>query len=129
MSTFEITSDVENPLLERRELKGIFHGGNGLLTRQGASEAIASKIGVDKEKVQVISLDGKFGVRDLSARAYVFTDKSGAKKQLASYFFIRNLSKEERVKAKEERKKAKTAGPKAPPAKAKSAETPAESKA
>ncbi len=112
MSTFEITSDEENALLNRRELVGVFHGGSGLLTRQGATEAIASKIGADKDKVQVISLEGKFGTRDLSAKAYVFAEKNGAKKQLAPYFFVRGLSKEDRAKAKEERKKAKTATPK-----------------
>jgi small subunit ribosomal protein S24e len=125
LSTFELTTDVENPLLRRRELQGVFRAGNGLLTRKGASEGIATKIGVDPAKVTIISLKGKFGTRDVSASAYVFSEEPDAKKQLAKYLFVRSLSKEERAKLREEKKKAKTAGPK-PVASPKPAASPSE---
>jgi ribosomal protein S24E len=128
LSTLEITSDTENPLLQRRELSGVFRGGSGLLTRQGAREGVASKIGVQADSVQIISLEGSFGTRDLAARAYVFSDKAAGKKQLASFRFTRILSKEDRAKAREEKKKAKSAGPKPAPA-PKAAEAPKESEA
>ena len=111
MSTVEIVSDSENKLLARHEVDCVFRGGNGLITRQGAAEAIASKLGTSKDNVQVISLRGKFGVRDLSGKAYVFSDSSLAKTQLPEYLFTRQLSKDERKKAKEEKKKAKSAPP------------------
>ncbi|MHB1908838.1 MAG: eS24 family ribosomal protein [Nitrososphaerales archaeon] len=118
MSTLEITSDVENKLLGRRELKGTFRAANGFLTRQGAGEAIASKLGVSKENIVVVSLRGKFGVRDVKAEAYVFPKATDAKSQLPKYLMIRQLSKEDRKKAKEDKKKAAQAAPAAKPAKA-----------
>jgi small subunit ribosomal protein S24e len=115
LSTVEILSDVQNKLLARRELECVFRGGNGLLTRQGAAEAIASKIGVDKGNVQVVSLMGNFGVRDLKGRAYVFSEPNIGKSQMPRYILERHLSKEERKKHQEEKKKAKTDQPSAQP--------------
>jgi len=103
----ELSSDSENTLLSRREVRGTFTGGSGLITRQSACDAIASKLGVDKSKVQVISLRGKFGTRDLITEAYVFNDTSKVKEQLPHYITIRQLPKDERKKAREEQKKAK----------------------
>jgi small subunit ribosomal protein S24e len=114
LSTLEIISDEKNDLLERREVRGVFKGGNGFLTRGGAADAIASKLGVEREKVQVTSLEGKFGQRDLSARAYVFSNVTAAKKQLPKYLLIRQLSKDERKKAQEEKKKKGQAPPATP---------------
>jgi ribosomal protein S24E len=105
----EIVADSENKLLGRRELKIRFKSGNGILTRQAAAEAIASKTGVPKENVQVISLKGKFGNRDADANAYVFSNAQDAKKQLAEYVLVRHLPKEERKRVREEKRKAATA--------------------
>lgn len=111
MSALEISSDSENKLLSRRELTCVFKGASGLLTRQGAAEAIAAKVGVAKENVQIISLRGSFGIRDLSASAYVFSDPKSSKRQLQEYMLIRQLPKDERIKAKEEKKKSKLTSP------------------
>ncbi len=116
MSVIEILEDSENKLLGRRELHLKFKAGNGLLTRQAAAEAIASKVGVGKENVKVISLYGSFGVRDVDARAYVFSDANTAKEQLAEYVLLRHFSKDERKKVREDRKKAATANPSTPAA-------------
>ena len=86
-------------------------GGSGLITRQAASEAIASKVGAEASKVQIVSLLGKFGTRDLVAEAYVFSDLAKVKEQLPRYVTIRQLPKEERKKAREELKKKKSAAP------------------
>jgi ribosomal protein S24E len=104
LSTIELLSDSENKLLSRREVECVFRGGNGFLTRDGAAEAIAAKVGVPKEDVQVVSLKGRFGVRDLKASALIFADPSARKRQLPDYFRIRQLPKEERKKAKEQKK-------------------------
>jgi ribosomal protein S24E len=108
----EITSDSDNRLLSRREVVGTFAGGNGLITRQSAAEAISMRLGVKKEDVQVLSLRGKFGTRDLQVNAYVFSDEKSVKEQLPKYLSIRHLpTKDERKKAREELKKAKKPAP------------------
>ena len=115
LSTIEVLKDSENKLLSRRELTILFKGGSGFVTRPAATEAISTKLGVPKEKVKVISLLGKFGLRDLEARAYVYSDASEMKKQLPTFLSIRELPKEERKKAREALK------PKAAPAGAETA--------
>lgn len=101
VSTLEIVKESENKMLSRRELVLTFKGGSGLITRQSAADAIASKLGVTKEKVKLISLSGKFGMRDLKASVYVYDDVRLIKSQLPKYMPLRELSKEERKKAKE----------------------------
>jgi ribosomal protein S24E len=101
LSTIEITKDSENKLLSRREVVLNFKGGSGFITRPAAVEAISTRLGVSKDKVRIISLEGKFGSRDLVANAYVYTDASQIKRQLPAYLAIRELPKEERKKARE----------------------------
>ena len=101
MSSLQIITENENKLLSRRELVCSLAMGSGLVTRQAAAEAIATRIGVKKEAVKIVSLIGKFGSRDLLARAYVYSDIKLAEKQLPKYLRIRQLSKEERKQAKE----------------------------
>jgi ribosomal protein S24E len=103
--------DKENKLLGRREMKVRFKSGNGILTRQAAAEAIASRAGASRENVLVISLKGKFGNRDTDAYAYVFSNSEDIKKQLAEYTILRHLPKEERKRLREEKRKAATAAP------------------
>lgn len=101
MSTIEIVSERENSLLARKEYSLNFVGGSGFVTRQAASEAIAVKLGVDKSLVKLISLEGKFGIRNLKATAFVYTNVKEVKRQLPKYMSIRELPKEERKKARE----------------------------
>ncbi len=110
VSTLQIVKESENKMLSRRELVLIFKGGSGLVSRQSAADAIASKLGVTKEKIKLISLSGKFGTRDVKASIYVYDDLDVIKSQLPKYLALRELSKEERKKAKE------AAKPKAVPA-------------
>lgn len=113
MSTIEIVRDQENKMLSRRELALNFRGGSGMVTRKSATEAIAAKVNVTADKVKLISLQGKYGDRDLSAIAYVYSNPELIKKQLPKYMMLRELSKEDRKKAKDAAKaeKAKAAAP------------------
>ena len=101
MSTIEIVNDTENKLLSRREIILNFKGGSGFITRQSATEAISTRLGVPKEAVKILRLHGKFGLRDLIAQVYVYSDPKQIKKQLPPYLGIRELPKEERKKARE----------------------------
>jgi ribosomal protein S24E len=115
----EVIDDSENKLLGRRELEVKFTAGAGILSRQAAVEAIASKIGVKKENVSVISIKGAFGTRDVKARAYVFPKPELAKQQLSGYVSMRHLPKDERKKIRDERRKGAAAAPSsAPPSEA-----------
>ncbi len=104
MSTIEICSDSESKLLSRREFTCVFRGASGLLTRRGAAEAIAEKVGVAMERVQIVSLMGGFGTRDLNASAYIFSQPNPSNSQLPEHLRIRQLPKEERKKARDEKK-------------------------
>jgi ribosomal protein S24E len=101
LSTIEITRDIENKLLSRREVVLNFKGGSGFITRSSAVEAVSTRLGVPKDKVRIISLQGKFGLRDLTAHAYIYSDSNQIKRQLPAYLAIRELPKEERKKARE----------------------------
>ena len=101
LSAIEVLKDSENKLLSRRELTLVFKGGSGFITRPAAVEAISTRLGVPKEKVRVISLEGKFGLRDLVGKAYIYSDTAEVKKQLPVFLSIRELPKEERKKARE----------------------------
>jgi ribosomal protein S24E len=101
LSTIEIVTETQNKLLSRREIVVNFKGGSGFITRPSAIEAIATRLGVPKESVRILRLQGKFGLRDLIAQVYVYSDPKVIKKQLPPYLAIRELPKEERKKARE----------------------------
>jgi len=101
VSSFEVLKDNENKLLSRRELTVVFKGGSGFISRPAAAEAISSRMGVTKDKVRVVSLEGKFGLRDLVASAYIYSDVNEMKKQLRPFLSIRELPKGERKAARE----------------------------
>ena len=101
MSTIEILNDSENRLLSRRELTVVFRGGSGFITRPAAAEAVSNKMGVKKENVKVVSLEGKFGLRDLVGKVYVYADAGEMKRQMPVFLSIRELPKAERKAARE----------------------------
>jgi ribosomal protein S24E len=101
LSTIEILKDSENKLLSRRELTVVFRGGSGLITRPAAAEAISSRMGVQKDKISVVSLQGKFGLRDLVGKVYIYTSAGEMKKQLPVFLSIRALPKAERKAARD----------------------------
>jgi ribosomal protein S24E len=104
LSTIEIVNENDNKLLSRKEYVLNFRGGSGLVSRQAATEAVATKLGVPKEGVNIVSLRGKFGERDLRAVAFVYSDQKAKASQLPKYMLLRELSKEERKKVREAEK-------------------------
>lgn len=101
MSAIEIINERENSLLARKEYFVNFLGGSGFITRQAATEAMAARLGVDKNLVKVISLGSKFGLRNLKGTIFVYSSTEEIKRQLPRYMSIRELPKEERKKARE----------------------------
>ena len=101
LSAIEILNERENRLLARKEYSVNFIGGSGFITRQAAIEAMAAKLGVDKNLVKIISLRSKFGIRNLTGIVFVYNGAKEVSRQLPIYMFIRELSKDERKKARE----------------------------
>jgi len=103
----QLLSDVNNPLLERREVKVLLKEASGRLSREEARRSIARALGLEEEKVALIAMKGLTGSRDLVAEAYVYEDAKRARLQLPRYIWLRNLPKDERRKALEEMRKRK----------------------
>jgi small subunit ribosomal protein S24e len=104
LSTIVTLEDKTNGLLKRRELKCLFKGFAGKLTRKEAAEMLAKELKLDKKFVIPISLEGETGMSDINCTFYVYDDENLAKRHLPKYIFMRMLTKEERKKAKEAEK-------------------------
>ncbi len=100
-----ILTDVENKLLERREVKCVFQGLSGKLTRQDAARAVAAQLKVDAKHVHLIRLSTSQGSRNIEGLMYVYRSEENAKTHLPPYLFVRQLLKEERTKAREAKAK------------------------
>lgn len=103
--SIEVIVDVENKLLERREITTIFHKSAGSLTRIGAAKALAEKLSFPVENVKTIALKDSSGTMETLATFYVYPNPEKSQKYLPSYIFKRMLSKEERQKLLEAEKK------------------------
>lgn len=104
MSTIVTLEDKPNGILRRREVKCLFKGVAGKLTRKEAAEMLAKELKLDKKFVIPVSLMCKTGTNDINCIFYVYDDENLAKQHLPKYIFIRMLTKEERKKAKEAEK-------------------------
>ena len=112
MSMIEVTRDVKNPLLSRREITCTFKGLAGKLKRLEAVEMISKQFNLEGKIVIPINLKNDTGMPLLSGTFYVYEDEALAKKHLKEAVFKRL-------------EKAKAAAPKegeAAPAEAKPAE-------
>ena len=94
----EITSDVENELLNRREVRCLFRGLYGHLSRADAIAAASKKLQVSKKGVYVLSIDGGFGTRDAKGLFYVYHNEEDAVKDLPKYILKRNAVTEAATK-------------------------------
>jgi small subunit ribosomal protein S24e len=99
--------DRRNSLLNRREVKVIFRGAAGKISRSDAAERIANQLNVDKKQVVPINLRCQTGMTDVHGTVYVYDDEQEAPKQLPRYRLLRTLSREERKKILDEEKAAK----------------------
>lgn len=89
-----ISKDVNNVLLNRREVSCIFKDMGGKLTRADAIKMLKEELNIDKI-VLPIKLSCESGKRDVKALFYIYDDESTAKKYLPEYIFKRLEVKEE----------------------------------
>lgn len=106
----------DSKILERSRVVARLDGRAGKLTRKEAISAVAAELGVEAEKIGVVSLKGQAGTMDVVGTFYVYGSEEVKKRMHPKYLEERVLTKEEREKLKQERKKAATATP-APEAK------------
>lgn len=118
MSEIVTLEDRTNVLLKRREVRCLFRGKAGKLTRNDAVNLLMQQLKLDKKFVIPVILKCETGKADVKGTFYVYDDENLAKKHLPKYVFLRLLSKEERKKiAEAEKAKAKKPEAAAPKAK------------
>ena len=86
----EISSDIENLLVGRREVKCIFRDSYGSFNRNDAIQALSKKIKATNKKVFIVSIDGESGSRDAKGLFYIYDDENNAKKDISDYILTRN---------------------------------------
>ncbi len=101
MSMIEITRDVKNPLLSRREITCTFKGLAGRLKRLEAAEMITKQFKLEGKIVIPINLKNDTGRPILSGTFYVYDDEKLAKEHLKAAIFKR-LEKAKATPAKTE---------------------------
>lgn len=100
MSMIEVTRDVKNPLLSRREITCTFKGLAGRLKRLEAVDMISKQFNLEGKIVIPINLKNETGRPILSGTFYVYEDEKLAKEHLKAAVFKR-LEKAKAVPAKE----------------------------
>ncbi len=117
MSMIEVTRDVKNPLLSRREITCTFKGLAGKLKKPEAAEMISKQFKLEGKIVIPINLKNATGKPLLSGTFYVYEDEKLAKEHLKAAVFKRmEKAKTDASKAEAETAAAKTEAP-APEAK------------
>ncbi len=86
----EVTSDIENKLLGRREVECLFRGTSGAISRSDAAQAISKQMKASDKKVYTVLLKGAYGTRDVKGVFYIYNDDEVAKKDLQMYVLKRN---------------------------------------
>jgi ribosomal protein S24E len=100
--------DKANGLLKRRELRCLFKGYAGKLTRIQAAEMLAKELKLDGKYVIPVTLHCETGMNDVKGTFYVYDDETIARRHIPKYVFMRMMTKDERKQAKEaEKAKAK----------------------
>ncbi|MDE1862171.1 MAG: hypothetical protein KGI33_04585 [Thaumarchaeota archaeon] len=118
MSMIEVTRDVKNPLLSRREITCTFKGLAGRLKKIEAAEMIAKQFGLEGKIVIPINLKNDTGRPLLSGTFYVYEDEKMAREHLKEAVFKR-MEKAKTATAKE----GEAVAAEAPPAEEKKEET------
>ncbi|MEM2760673.1 MAG: hypothetical protein QXW73_07795, partial [Nitrososphaerales archaeon] len=96
--------DKTNGLLKRREIRCLFKGFAGRLTRKESAEMLAKELGLERKFVIPLHLDCKTGTNEVNCVFYIYDDENLARRHLPKYVFLRMLTKEERKKAREAEK-------------------------
>ena len=77
---FEIIEDIENKLLERRELKVlIHHEGAPVPKREEVLAKIAANVNKEREQVILIKMQSKYGIGQSIAYIHVYDDPERAR--------------------------------------------------
>jgi len=86
-----IVEDKWNPLIERREIKGvIYHMGKGTPKRYVVREAVAKALNVPIDQVYVRKVETKFGISETEAIIHVYSSPERAKKFEPPHIIRRN---------------------------------------
>ena len=89
MSMIEVTHDVKNPLLSRREITCKFKGLAGRLKKLEAVDMISKQFDLSGKIVVPILLKNETGRAIVSGTFYVYEDEQLAKKHLKTAIFKR----------------------------------------
>ena len=89
MSMIEVTKDVKNPLLSRREITCNFKGLSGRLKKLEAVDMISKKFNLEGKIVIPILLKNETGRPVVSGSFYVYEDEKLAKEHLKTAIFAR----------------------------------------
>ncbi len=101
MSMIEVTRDVKNSLLSRREITCTFKGLGGRLKKLEAVEMISKQFSLDGKVVVPILLKNETGKPLVSGTFYVYEDEKLARQHLKTAIFNR-LEKAKGAPAKPE---------------------------
>ena len=89
MSMIEVTRDVKNPLLSRREITCDFKGLSGRLKKLEAVDMISKKFNLEGKVIIPILLKNETGRPVVSGSFYVYEDEKLAKEHLKAAIFSR----------------------------------------
>jgi len=89
MSMIEVTRDVKNPLLSRREITCNFKGLSGRLKKLEAVDMVSKKFNLEGKIVIPILLKNETGRPVVSGSFYVYEDEKLAKEHLKAAVFAR----------------------------------------
>ena len=85
----EVTRDVKNPLLSRREITCNFKGLSGRLKKLEAVDMISKKFNLEGKVIIPILLKNETGRPVVSGSFYVYEDEKLAKEHLKAAIFLR----------------------------------------
>lgn len=89
MSMIEVTKDVKNPLLSRREITCNFKGLSGRLKKLEAVDMISKKFNLEGKVIIPILLKNETGRPVVSGSFYIYEDEKLAKEHLKAAIFLR----------------------------------------
>jgi ribosomal protein S24E len=89
MSMIEVTRDVKNPLLSRREITCNFKGLSGRLKKLEAADMISKKFNLEGKIVIPVLLKNENGRPIVSGSFYIYEDEKLAKEHLKTAVFAR----------------------------------------
>jgi ribosomal protein S24E len=89
MSMIEVTRDVKNPLLSRREITCNFKGLSGRLKKMEAVDMISKQFKLEGKIVIPVLLKNENGRPIVSGSFYVYEDEKLAKEHLKAAVFAR----------------------------------------